>query len=209
MRTRDGGLRVHERHHVLELVAESIRAARLVDGRAAPNAAGERLIEQPSIHHHVEAGLRRLHDHRRQDSLPGSELAIELGRRLARGAVAAQELAHRILALVGTEQRHDLTSLAWLDVDRALERDARIDGRARGLVHDLAGLTQRRWIARVAMTPQELAAIRCPGVDRLAQRRERDHARELWVGRVPRQNRAELPIVMCDDLVLRVLALDA
>src|SRR5205814_1750668 len=38
-----------QRHGILELVAEAVRAACLIEGRSGPHAADERLIEQPAI----------------------------------------------------------------------------------------------------------------------------------------------------------------
>src|SRR5207247_10365961 len=38
-----------ERHHVLELIAEAVGAAGLIEGRAGPDAAGERLVEEPPV----------------------------------------------------------------------------------------------------------------------------------------------------------------
>ena len=65
--------RDHERHHVLELVAESVGAARLVEGGARPDAAGERLVEQPAVEQQVHGAVRRRH-------LDGAEHVVPLGR---------------------------------------------------------------------------------------------------------------------------------
>ncbi len=67
---RHRGLRIHERHDVLQLVAESVRAARLIECRARPHAARERLVERPAIHHRVERGLRRADADDREPPLP-------------------------------------------------------------------------------------------------------------------------------------------
>jgi hypothetical protein len=48
-----------ERHAVLELVAEAVGAARLVEGRPRPDAAGDRLVEQPAVQHDVHRPVRR------------------------------------------------------------------------------------------------------------------------------------------------------
>src|SRR5947207_8750553 len=42
------GRGVHEGHHVLQLVAEAVTAARLIKGRAAPHPAAESLVKQPA-----------------------------------------------------------------------------------------------------------------------------------------------------------------
>ena len=46
--------------HVLELVAEAVRAARLVERAAAPEPARERLIEEPAVDEEVERRVGRL-----------------------------------------------------------------------------------------------------------------------------------------------------
>src|SRR2546428_13984189 len=48
------GLGWPEGHDVLELVAESARAARLVVPRTSPQPTTHRLIEEPTIHHQIE-----------------------------------------------------------------------------------------------------------------------------------------------------------
>ena len=54
LRARQLGPRVDESGCILELVAEAEGAARLVEGRAAPEPAGERLIAEPAVHHEVD-----------------------------------------------------------------------------------------------------------------------------------------------------------
>ena len=45
----DVALRHRQRHHVLELIAKAIRAARLIERRPRPDATDKRLIEQPAV----------------------------------------------------------------------------------------------------------------------------------------------------------------
>ena len=49
-----------QRHAVLKLVAEAVGAARLIEGGARQDAAGERLIEQPAVQHDVHGAVGRL-----------------------------------------------------------------------------------------------------------------------------------------------------
>ena len=70
---RERRLGVDERHHVLQLIAEAVRAAALVERRPGPDAAGERLVQRPAIEHRVEAGLRRAHGDTESRSLPGGD----------------------------------------------------------------------------------------------------------------------------------------
>src|SRR6202521_5758504 len=48
-----------ESHPILELVAEPIRSAHLVEGRASPDATTQRLVKQPAIHQNIHRPLRR------------------------------------------------------------------------------------------------------------------------------------------------------
>ena len=59
-----------ERHAILQLVAKTIGAAGLIEGRARPDAAGERLIEQPAVEHDVHRPIGRLDDDSAQRRLP-------------------------------------------------------------------------------------------------------------------------------------------
>ena len=74
-----------QRHAVLKLVAESVGAARLIEGGPRPDAAGERLIEQPTVQHDVHRPVGRLDLHRAEDVLPmGAHLIqhrVEIGLR--------------------------------------------------------------------------------------------------------------------------------
>ena len=59
VRARQVGPREQQRHHVLQLIAEAERAARLVVAGARPQPAAHVLVEQPAVHQHVERVVRR------------------------------------------------------------------------------------------------------------------------------------------------------
>ena len=62
-------------HHVLQLVAESVGPARLVEGRSRPDAAGDHLGEQPPIQEEVHRRVGRLDlDGREEPIPPGPDL---------------------------------------------------------------------------------------------------------------------------------------
>src|SRR5262245_28166577 len=50
---------VDKGHGVLKLIPESERTSRLVESRAGPKAATDRLIEQPAISQNIQGGMRR------------------------------------------------------------------------------------------------------------------------------------------------------
>ena len=55
---------VHQRHHILQLVAETEGAAGLVESRPAPQPAAQGLVQQPAVRQHVHGGIGRVHIHR-------------------------------------------------------------------------------------------------------------------------------------------------
>ncbi len=63
MFARDVGSRHNERHHILQLIAKAIGAARLVIRRARPHAACQHLIQKPIVQHDVERAIGRAHLH--------------------------------------------------------------------------------------------------------------------------------------------------
>ena len=88
MRARHRRAGGRQRHAVLQLVAEPVGAARLVERRARPDPAGQGLVEQPAVQHDVHRAVRRLHLHRAQDVVPGvadrRQHGVEIGRAVAR-----------------------------------------------------------------------------------------------------------------------------
>ena len=66
----DVGPCMHQGHHILQLVAEAVGAARLIERGTPPDAAGERLVEQPAIEQQVHGGIGRLDLHSTQNLFP-------------------------------------------------------------------------------------------------------------------------------------------
>ena len=66
-----------ERHDVLQLIAESVRAAWLEVPGASPEAAADVLIDEPSIHQDVERIVRRAHANRIERAVPGRPNHLE------------------------------------------------------------------------------------------------------------------------------------
>ena len=61
---------VDQGHHVLELVAEAVGPARLVERRPAPDPAGQHLVEQPAVEHQVQRRVGRAAPGRRRGCGP-------------------------------------------------------------------------------------------------------------------------------------------
>src|SRR5438105_15849449 len=63
-------LGINERHHVLQLIAETECPPGLVESAPRPQAARQSLIEQPAIRQHVDGRVRRFHVYRAERMLP-------------------------------------------------------------------------------------------------------------------------------------------
>ena len=59
-----------ECHHVLQLIAETEGAPRLVGCAARPKAARQRLVQQPAVGQQVEGLVGRFHIYRAKSALP-------------------------------------------------------------------------------------------------------------------------------------------
>ena len=150
-------LRQPQRHRVLQLVAEAIRAARLVETGACPGAAGQRLIEQPAIHHDVERTVRRLDLHVTRELFPVRAHRRRAPRRRRRRDSASARRALR---------RHPPPRLAGIRIPCSTrvrvraraQRCARIESRACASREWRAGHQRRRRVEH-SMTTQELVAV--------------------------------------------------
>jgi hypothetical protein len=67
---RYGRLRGDQRHAVLQLVTKAISTACLIESRAGPDAAGQRLIQQPAVEHDIHCTVRGLYLDCAEDSTP-------------------------------------------------------------------------------------------------------------------------------------------
>ncbi len=77
------GLRMHQRHHVLQLVAETVGAARLVVTAASPQTAGQGLVQQPAIGQYVERRIGSRYLYRAERALPVVPYFLQRGARRA------------------------------------------------------------------------------------------------------------------------------
>ena len=84
-----GRFGMHQRHHILQLVAKSEGSAGLIKSGAAPEPAAQGLIQQPAVRHHIHRRVGRFHVHRAERSLPILPDAFE---RAAAGLGAAKAL---------------------------------------------------------------------------------------------------------------------
>src|SRR5918994_5263892 len=123
-------LGVHECHHILKLVAEAVSAAALIERRAGPHAAGERLVQRPTVDHRIEGGLRRLHGNTREPLVPQLHICVDGSLRSLWLPVIRYQTPRFDLAPGRTEENRDLPGLACRQVHRTLKCRTRVDTHA-------------------------------------------------------------------------------
>ena len=86
-----------ERHAILQLIAEAIGAAGLIESGTRPEPTAQRLVEKPAVEHDVHGSVRRLHDDRTKDFVP-LPFDVRLDRVEIGCAIARDEATRRFLA---------------------------------------------------------------------------------------------------------------
>ena len=180
---------VHQRHRVLQLVAEAEGAARLVVAAARPQPAREGLVQQPAVGQHVERGVRRVDLHRARAcaasarappaaltcAAAGPRAALHEARRVARGASDAR---------AGTRSRAPRRRR-----DRTATCIAAQGSSAGAHLARQAGARQRGRRRERAVAAQELGAIAGHAARRIVDVEERDAVGKLGVVGVAREQR--------------------
>src|SRR5205814_8289330 len=119
------GRGVHEGHHVLQLVAEAVSAARLIKGRATPDAATESLVKQPTVEQKIRGKLGCFHFDRAQEPVPPMAGFMEC--RLDVGGIAktSHESACCFFVVRLPEEKSHLDGLSRFNLDPDLHYGAR------------------------------------------------------------------------------------
>ena len=184
-------------HHVLELVAKSIRAPRLVEGGSRPDATGQRLVEEPAVEHQVHRTVGRL-------DLDGAGDVVPLGRDdledevEVEAAIAGHERASLIDRRRLSEEEHDLGAAARRQVDLRLKGRAGIEAGADPAGWMITALQQSRMVRR-AVLAQEFRAISGPCGLVTAEVREGDAIAELRIPGVLGEERPRGQVDLGDD----------
>src|SRR5437667_5830865 len=79
MLARQARFGMDQRHYVLQLVAETIRAAGLIEARSPPKPAAQRLIQQPAVGHHIYGRIGRFDVHSAEGAVPITPNAFQFG----------------------------------------------------------------------------------------------------------------------------------
>ena len=187
-----------QRHHILQLIAEAIGAAYLVETSATPDPAGQRLVEQPAIQQNIHAGIGCRHLHVPQRIVP-APLHLLQHRVQIFFAVTPQQLA-RAVGIFGLAQKeNDLDLRSRLQVDHGLQRTARVEPRANFAGEQTVAFERRRAIRRT-IAAEKLGAI--SGIRSLlaAERRECYSPAEFVLPRAARQQRLRFRIHLGGDV---------
>ena len=201
------GLGVDESHYVLQLISEPECAARLIQRRARPHSARERLIERPAVHHQIECGLGCSYLDHCEPSLPARDIRIHALPRRLRRAMARDDLAYDILALGSAEQHHDVARRTGLDRYAHLHRATRVYRRA-NRPRQPCSLQPGRARYR-SVSAKKLAAVCGIVRDTLADRGESDGLGKFRVEIIASEHRLGLLVEARAHLVLRQLASDS
>ncbi len=165
---------VDHRHRVLQLIAEAERPAGLVVAAAGPHPAGDGLVHQPAVGQQVQRRIGRGDLHGAQCMAP---VRIDLRERRPRRRAAAVAL-HQLAGLVGAaahaKAEDDLPRLARRQLDRHLDRAARVEP-GTGATRQ-ARPAHRRRPAQRAIAADELVAV---GGDRSAHAVGRGRRRRM------------------------------
>src|ERR1019366_1749526 len=150
-------LGMHERHHVLQLIAKAEGAARLIERGATPQARADELIEQPSVGKRVDRGIRRSHLNGAERLAPAGLRPVERGMRSIAAAPAAHEVARLGRALAGAEAKDDFALRSGCELERDAKRAARVERGAEAAAE--LSLRQRGRRCQRAPATEEIAPI--------------------------------------------------
>src|SRR6202022_2306019 len=117
-------------HRILQLVAKSERAARLIIAAAAPQATRQYLIRQPAVGQHVKRWIGRLHLHGAECPLP---VLWPLSQRVAsrhRAAETLDHLASIVPVAPDAKAKNDLGNLALPQLEWNADRAAGVERRS-------------------------------------------------------------------------------
>ena len=120
---------VDEGHHVLELVAEAVRPAGLVERRPGPDPARQDLIRQPAVDHQVDGGVRRVNLDGAENAVPEFFHGGQGSPRRAGGGVFRDQPPNVIPRFGLTEDERHFLGLARGECDFRHDGGARIEGR--------------------------------------------------------------------------------
>ena len=189
---RERRFRVHQCHHVLELVAEPERAARLIEAAAPPHPARHGLIEQPAVGERVESWVGCFDLDGPERVVPELPHAFERSTRGGRPPAPSHQAGRLFGVAAAAEGEDDFSLLASAQFEAHLDRRARIQGAA-----DATGERRpqhRGWPPQRTVAADELGAVARHAPTCVVCVKEGSPAGELGVVHVPGQHRAGVAV---------------
>ena len=126
----EGGLGMHQRHHILQLVAEAEGSAGLIEPGASPQAAAQGLIQQPAVGHHINGGIGGFDLHGAERPIPIFPDSFEGATAGLSGAEAADQGLHVSDAPPHPEAEAGFPLLPGGQIKSHLHRGARVQPRS-------------------------------------------------------------------------------
>ncbi len=147
VRSRKVRREVKERERILQLIAISERAARLVQRGAAPESAAQRLVGQPAIQQKIDGEQRGAYLQRSESIVPPATRFRQRLLHLRRRIVAGDDLSHCVDIRNLAHQEGHFGLLSGLDRNRKLERGGRIEPGPSSIVETYSSERRRagRW----------------------------------------------------------------
>src|SRR5439155_27335575 len=164
--------RVDQREDILELIAESERAARLIRPAPRPDAATECLIHEPSIHQEIEGIVGRMHLNDTERVVPEVLSPRQGVPGLSEVGVTDREIRRMTEGVALSQHERDLPRFARLEVDGDLQRRAWIEACADTAGQPTAEQSGRR--SEVVIASDKVGAIAGERARRLRGVPERD-----------------------------------
>src|SRR3990172_12720091 len=153
-------LRHGERHHVLELIAKAIGAAGLIKRRSRPDAASERLIEQPAVEHNVHSPIRCGHLNRAKNVIPVLHNRAQ-GFIEGSPAVARDQSPRLLRGRRLAEEKDNLSTTARAQFHRRLQGSAWVEAGADFPREPISAFERCRMV-ECAVAAKKLRPITCP-----------------------------------------------
>src|SRR5439155_16586766 len=175
-----------------------IRAAYLIESRARPDTAGQRLVEQPAIQQHIHGRLGCGDLYGTEHIVPPAADVTQDSVQVC-GAVTAEQLAYLFPIFRLAQEEHDFRARAGTQLKLGLQRGAWIETGTHPSGKVTASLKGRGTFGR-AIATQKLRAVARAGSLPPGKIRKGDAAAEFAAPRAPRKERSRLRIDFRDDV---------
>src|SRR5208282_193345 len=191
-------LGMDKRHHVLQLVAETEGAPRLVECAPPPKTARESLVDEPAVSQDVEGLVGCFHLHRAKRVLPVLPNRFERVMGGSRFAKTTHQVVSVIFAMAYAESEDDLTLLPVCQLERNLYRGTGVQSSPRSPGHP--GSSHGSRIPKRAVAAKELSPIAGHGAASIVYVEEGNPVGELRIVGVPREQCAAVGVNFGDHV---------